>query len=201
MPCLQKPSWHDTMQRPRRCVRTLRWRDSSNGCKTSRLISIHQRGVAEARGSCDFCWCHQAEPRTSRPDYSISQKLIFTGKDESGEELSTGQNGLVYFERDVIPFEYHSDEEKTRSTQHAQHPMWTSVGDIGHVDGDGFLFLTDRKAFMIISGGLNIYPQEVENALALHPAISDIAVIGVPDHRLCQVKSRLLQGASISRLC
>ena len=79
--------------------------------------------------------------------------------------------------------------------------MWTSVGDIGHVDGDGFLFLTDRKAFMIIPGGLNIYPQEVENALALHPAISDIAVIGVPDHRLCQVKSRLLQGASISRLC
>ncbi len=100
-----------------------------------------------------------------------------------------------------MPFEYHGDEEKTRSTQHAQHPMWTSVGDIGHVDGDGFLFLTDRKAFMIISGGLNIYPQEVENALALHPAISDIAVIGVPDHRLCQVKSRLLQGASISRLC
>ena len=104
--------------------------------------------------------------------------------DEAGEALSTGQNGLVYFERDVIPFEYHGDEEKTRSTQHPKNPMWTSVGDIGHVDDDGFLFLTDRKAFMIISGGLNIYPQEVENALALHPAISDIAVIGVPDHEM-----------------
>lgn len=101
--------------------------------------------------------------------------------DEMGDELSTGKDGLVYFERDVLPFQYHLDPEKTRSTQHPAHPTWTAVGDIGHVDEEGFLYLTDRKAFMIISGGVNIYPQEVENALALHPAVSDVAVIGVPD--------------------
>jgi fatty-acyl-CoA synthase len=101
--------------------------------------------------------------------------------DEGGDELAVGQDGLVYFEREAMPFAYHGDPEKTRSTQHPDHPTWTSVGDIGHVDGEGFLYLTDRKAFMIISGGVNIYPQEVENALALHPAIADIAVIGVPD--------------------
>ncbi|OPF61961.1 acyl-CoA synthetase [Hydrogenophaga sp. H7] len=101
--------------------------------------------------------------------------------DDEGVELPAGRDGLVYFERDVLPFEYHGDPEKTRSTQHPQHPSWTAVGDIGHVDADGYLYLTDRSAFMIISGGVNIYPQEVENALTLHPAIADVAVIGVPD--------------------
>jgi fatty-acyl-CoA synthase len=101
--------------------------------------------------------------------------------DDQGNELPTGQDGLVYFERDRMPFEYYLDPEKTHSTQHPKNPTWTAVGDIGHVDEEGFLFLTDRKAFMIISGGVNIYPQEVENVLALHPAISDVAVIGVPD--------------------
>jgi long-chain acyl-CoA synthetase len=101
--------------------------------------------------------------------------------DDTGDELPVGQDGLVYFERTTMPFQYHGDPDKTCATQHPVHPTWTSVGDIGHVDDDGFLFLTDRKAFMIISGGVNIYPQEVENALALHPAIADIAVIGVPD--------------------
>lgn len=101
--------------------------------------------------------------------------------DEEGNELPFGQDGLVYFERDVMPFAYHGDPDKTRSTQHPLHLNWTCVGDIGHIDSDGFLYLTDRKAFMIISGGVNIYPQEVENALTLHPAIADIAVIGVPD--------------------
>jgi len=101
--------------------------------------------------------------------------------DELGDELPVGRDGLVYFERDTLPFQYHLDPEKTRSTQHPRHPTWTAVGDIGHVDDEGYLYLTDRKAFMIISGGVNIYPQEVENVLALHPAISDVAVIGVPD--------------------
>lgn len=101
--------------------------------------------------------------------------------EDCGPELPTGQDGMIYFERNILPFEYYLDPEKTRSTQHPDHPTWTAVGDIGHVDEDGYLYLTDRKAFMIISGGVNIYPQEVENALALHPAISDVAVIGVPD--------------------
>ena len=87
----------------------------------------------------------------------------------------------VYFEREQVPFDYHNDPEKTRASQHPEHPNWTTLGDIGYLDEDGFLFLTDRKAFMIISGGVNIYPQEIENVLALHPAIHDVAVIGVPD--------------------
>lgn len=121
--------------------------------------------------------------------------------DEAGSELPIGEDGLVYFEREAMPFNYHGDPEKTRSTQHPNHPTWTAVGDIGHVDLDGFLYLTDRKAFMIISGGVNIYPQEIENALAMHPAILDIAVIGVPDAEMGeQVKAviTLAKGYSAS---
>jgi long-chain acyl-CoA synthetase len=106
--------------------------------------------------------------------------------DEDGTERATGETGLVYFERDVLPFEYHNDPVKTAEAQHPQHPTWTTVGDIGYLDEDGFLFLTDRKAFMIISGGVNIYPQELENALALHPSVFDAAVFGVPDPEMGQ---------------
>jgi fatty-acyl-CoA synthase len=101
--------------------------------------------------------------------------------DDDGAELPPGEVGTIYFERDVAPFEYHNDPEKTASSRHPEHDNWCTVGDIGYVDEDGYLYLTDRKAFMIISGGVNIYPQEIENVLALHPKISDVAVIGVPD--------------------
>lgn len=101
--------------------------------------------------------------------------------DENGTELAVGEIGLLYFERDVRPFEYHKDPEKTAKAEHPDHPNWTTVGDLGYVDADGYVYLTDRQSFMIISGGVNIYPQEVENALTLHPAVFDVAVIGVPD--------------------
>jgi fatty-acyl-CoA synthase len=101
--------------------------------------------------------------------------------DDDGIELPAGEVGLVYFERDVRPFKYHKDPEKTRKAEHPKHQNWTTVGDMGYVDDDGYLYLTDRQSFMIISGGVNIYPQEVENALTLHPAVFDVAVIGVPD--------------------
>ncbi len=101
--------------------------------------------------------------------------------DDDGRELATGEIGTVYFERDTAPFEYHNDPGRTSDTRHPEHPNWTTNGDIGYLDGDGFLFLTDRKSFTIISGGVNIYPQEIENALALHPSVFDVAVIGVPD--------------------
>ena len=101
--------------------------------------------------------------------------------DDDGSELPTGEIGTVYFERDEVPFEYHHDAVKTREAQHPAHQTWTTTGDIGYVDDEGFLFLTDRKAFMIISGGVNIYPQEVEDCLALHPKVLDIAVFGIPD--------------------
>jgi long-chain acyl-CoA synthetase len=101
--------------------------------------------------------------------------------DPTGVELPAGHVGTIYFERDDEPFTYHEDPEKTASTRHPEHPFWSTVGDLGYVDEEGYLFLTDRKAFMIIRGGVNIYPQEIEDLFSLHPSVLDIAVIGVPD--------------------
>jgi fatty-acyl-CoA synthase len=101
-----------------------------------------------------------------------------------GSLLGPGEVGTVYFERDELPFSYHGDPEKTASTLHPEHPTWSTVGDLGYLDEDGYLYLTDRKAFMIISGGVNIYPQEIEDVYALHPEVGDIAVIGVPDEEM-----------------
>lgn len=101
--------------------------------------------------------------------------------DETGQELPVGDDGLIYFEQPQRPFEYHNAPDKTSAAQHPLHPGWTALGDVGHLDEDGYLYLTDRKAFMIISGGVNIYPQEIEDALVLHPLVADVAVFGVPD--------------------
>ncbi|MBS4753513.1 acyl-CoA synthetase [Nocardioides sp. zg-ZUI104] len=101
--------------------------------------------------------------------------------DEEGAELGPGEVGTIYFEREARTFSYHNDPDKTRATEHPEHPGWTTVGDLGYLDEEGFLYLTDRKAFMIISGGVNIYPQEVEDLFTLHPAVADIGVVGVPD--------------------
>jgi long-chain acyl-CoA synthetase len=119
--------------------------------------------------------------------------------DDDGRELPTGEVGTVYFERDHLPFVYHNDPEKTREAQHPQHEFWTTVGDMGRLDEDGFLFLTDRKSFTIISGGVNIYPAEIEGVLALHEAIEDVAVIGVPDEEMGeQVRAFVVPSASAS---
>lgn len=98
--------------------------------------------------------------------------------DEDGNELGAGEVGEIWFESPT-KFEYHNDAEKTAGAFNDRG--WSSLGDIGHLDDDGFLYLTDRVAHMIISGGVNIYPQEIEDLLALHPAVEDLAVIGVPD--------------------
>lgn len=98
--------------------------------------------------------------------------------DDEGAEVPQGTEGVVYF-ADGPEFSYHNDPEKTRSSRTASG--WSTLGDIGYVDADGYLYLTDRKANMIISGGVNIYPQEVENLLLGHPGVLDAAVIGVPD--------------------
>lgn len=101
--------------------------------------------------------------------------------DESGADVPTGEEGMVYFEQPKRSFEYHNAADKTASASHPIHDNWTSLGDVGYVDEEGFLYLTDRKAYMIISGGVNIYPQEIEDALVLHPAVQDVAVFGVPN--------------------
>ena len=102
--------------------------------------------------------------------------------DENGDEVPRGTEGQIFFEPSdpsAKPFEYHNDPAKTADSRNKHG--WTSLGDIGFEDEDGYLFLTDRKSFMIISGGVNIYPQEIENLLVTHPKVADAAVIGEPD--------------------
>ncbi len=103
---------------------------------------------------------------------------------DDGRDLPPGEIGTIYFEREERTFSYHNDPERTRAAEHPEHPSWTTVGDLGYLDEEGFLYLTDRTAFMIISGGVNIYPQEIEDLFALHPGVADIAVLGVPDEEM-----------------
>ncbi|TDD35466.1 acyl-CoA synthetase [Nonomuraea terrae] len=103
--------------------------------------------------------------------------------DEDGDELPPGEHGTIFFESGGR-FEYHGDPEKTRSVQDPRGRGWTTLGDIGHLDAEGFLYLTDRRSYMIISGGVNIYPQEAENVLSVHPKVADVAVFGVPDEEM-----------------
>ena len=106
---------------------------------------------------------------------AIYGKLHVCGPD--GEEMPAGEDGLIYFENDILP-SYHNDPGKTAEAMH--HQGWMTIGDIGHVDEDGYLYLTDRKSYMIISGGVNIYPQEIENHLVTHEKVMDAAVVGAP---------------------
>ena len=100
--------------------------------------------------------------------------------DEEGVELPTGEAGTIYFENPEANYVYHNDPQKTRDSRHRDHPTWSTLGDIGRVDDEEYLYLTDRKSFMIISGGVNVYPQETENVLITHPKVADVAVIGIP---------------------
>jgi len=101
--------------------------------------------------------------------------------DEDGEPLPPRTEGLVYFEGGG-QFEYHGDPAKTAEARNKHG--WTTLGDVGWLDEEGFLYLTDRKSFMIISGGVNIYPQEIENLLITHPRVADAAVVGAPDEEM-----------------
>jgi long-chain acyl-CoA synthetase len=107
---------------------------------------------------------------------AVLGKVHIVGED--GEDLAVGEPGTIYFEGGP-GFEYHNDDEKTKGSRNDRG--WSTLGDVGYLDADGFLYLTDRKAYMIISGGVNIYPQEAENALVTHPKVVDVAVFGVPN--------------------
>ena len=99
--------------------------------------------------------------------------------DDTGErELPAEEPGVIYFEGGT-PFVYHKDPEKTARSRNSKG--WSAIGDVGYVDSEGYLFLTDRKDNVIISGGVNIYPQEAENVLTTHPKVFDAAVLGVPN--------------------
>lgn len=108
-----------------------------------------------------------------RPVHGIVHVL-----DEDGRELPPGEDGVIYFETPT-QVSYHNDPART---DEALGPNgWFTLDDVGHVDADGYLYLTDRRTFMIISGGVNIYPQEIENRLLVHPKVAEAAVIGIPD--------------------
>jgi long-chain acyl-CoA synthetase len=104
--------------------------------------------------------------------------MTITILDDDGRELAPGQTGNVYLESDVPTFEYRNDPELTASVHQGRA---FTLGDVGYLDEDGYLFLRDRAKDLIISGGVNIYPAEIEGVLTSHPVVRDVAVIGVPD--------------------
>ena len=111
--------------------------------------------------------------------------------DEEMREVPTGQTGKLWF-KTASPFEYFNDPKKTAEANSPDRTMST-VGDIGYVDQEGYVYLTDRAAFMIISGGVNIYPQECENLLITHPKVADAAVFGVPNEELGEEVKAVVQ--------
>jgi long-chain acyl-CoA synthetase len=111
---------------------------------------------------------------------------------EDGQELPVGESGELYFEGGP-DFEYFKDPDKTASVYNDRG--WRSLGDMGYVDSDGFLYLTDRSTFMIVSGGVNIYPQEAENLLVMHPKLVDAAVFGVPNDEFGEEVKAVVQPA------
>ena len=124
---------------------------------------------------------------------AILGEIRVLGDDDS--VLPAGETGRIYFAGGP-GFSYHNDPEKTASVTGAHG---ATFGDIGHVDEEGYLFLTDRAAFMIISGGVNVYPQEAENALTLHPEVADVAVFGVPDAEMGEAVKAVVQPRDMAR--
>jgi long-chain acyl-CoA synthetase len=112
--------------------------------------------------------------------------------DEAGDPLPARSEGLVYFAGGG-QFEYHGDPAKTAESRNKHG--WSTLGDVGWLDEEGFLYLTDRKSFMIISGGVNIYPQELENLLVTHPKVADVAVVGAPHEEMGEEVVAVVQPA------
>jgi long-chain acyl-CoA synthetase len=145
-------------------------------------------GATEANG---FTWCDSAQwlahPGTvGKP--ILGELLVL---DDDGGRCPAGTDGTIWF-RGATAFSYFGDPLKTAEGRSSDGTMST-VGDVGHVDGEGYLYLTDRKSYMIISGGVNIYPQEAENLLSGHPAVLDVAVIGVPNEDLGEEVKAVVQ--------
>jgi long-chain acyl-CoA synthetase len=123
---------------------------------------------------------------------SVGRSILGEPKiiDDEGNEVPVGEPGVVWF-LSGNQFKYHNDPEKTAEARHADG--LATVGDIGYLDDEGYLYLTDRKTFMIVSGGVNIYPQEAENLLVTHPKVLDAAVIGVPNDDLGEEVKAVIQ--------
>jgi acyl-CoA synthetase (AMP-forming)/AMP-acid ligase II len=145
-------------------------------------------GATEGNG---FTYCDSNEwlAHPGTVGRSIAGQLLIL--DENGNECPPGTDGTVWF-RGATNFEYFDDPAKTAENRSSDGEAST-VGDVGHVDDDGWLYLTDRKSYMIISGGVNIYPQETENLLSTHPAVLDVAVVGVPNEDLGEEVKAVVQ--------
>ncbi|WP_332642200.1 AMP-binding protein [Aeromicrobium sp.] len=139
---------------------------------------IHEfYGGTEANG---FIYCNSEEwlAHEGTVGRAISGQIHIL--DEDGNDVPVGSTGAVFIAGGGN-FEYHNDPEKTKESHDPRGRGWSTLGDVGHLDADGFLYLTDRKSYMIIVGGVNVYPQEAENILVMHPAVADVAVLGVPN--------------------
>jgi long-chain acyl-CoA synthetase len=145
-------------------------------------------GATEANG---FTFCDSAQwlAHPGTVGQPILGELLIL--DDEGQQCPTGQDGTIWF-RGATAFEYFGDPAKTAESR-TSDGLASTVGDVGHVDQDGYLYLTDRKTYMIISGGVNIYPQETENLLSGHPAVLDVAVIGVPNDDLGEEVKAVVQ--------
>jgi acyl-CoA synthetase (AMP-forming)/AMP-acid ligase II len=123
---------------------------------------------------------------------TVGRSLVGTIKilDDDDRELPPGEVGTVYFAGGP-QFRYHNDPVKTQRAHNARG--WSTLGDVGYLDAEGYLYLTDRKAYMIISGGVNVYPQETEDVLISHPEIADVAVFGIPDEEMGEAVKAIAQ--------
>ncbi|URQ74051.1 acyl-CoA synthetase [SAR86 cluster bacterium] len=119
--------------------------------------------------------------------------------DDDGNEVSKGEEGTIYFEGPTSQsFKYHNDPEKTKGSRSKQG--FSTLGDVGYLDDDDYLYLTDRKAFMIISGGVNIYPKETEDILVMHPKVADVAVFGVPNEEMGEEVKAVVQPQDMNEI-
>lgn len=155
------------------------------------IISEYYAGTE----GCGLTFCDSPEWLAHRGTVgkALAGKLRIVGDD--GELVPAGEVGTIYF-AEGRPFEYHNDKAKTAAS--VMPNGWATLGDIGYVDADGFLYLTDRRAFMIISGGVNIYPQEAENVLIEHPDVYDVAVFGVPNEEFGEEVKAVVQPRNLA---
>ncbi|MDY7100623.1 MAG: acyl-CoA synthetase [Actinomycetota bacterium] len=137
---------------------------------------IHEYYAGTEANGMTYCDSQQWLAHPGTVGKAIYGQVHIVGED--GEEVAPGEVGTVYFSG-AADFEYHNDPDKTAESRDGRG--WSTLGDVGRLDEDGYLYLSDRKSFMIITGGVNVYPQEVENLLVLHDEVLDAAVFGIPD--------------------
>ena len=117
--------------------------------------------------------------------------------DERGDEVTErSRTGWCISSNRPCRSSTFATRKKPKARSIRPHPNWSALGDVGYVDDEGYLFLTDRATFMIISGGVNIYPQEIEDAMIMHPKVADVAVVGVPEPEMGEEVKAVVQPAA-----